>query len=38
MEEDEEVTLEIDGRDVKAKEGMTILEAARREGIDIPTL
>jgi len=38
MEEDEEVTLEIDGRDVKAKEGMTILEAARRESIDIPTL
>ena len=33
-----EITLEIDGRDVKAKEGMTILEAARREGIDIPTL
>jgi bidirectional [NiFe] hydrogenase diaphorase subunit len=33
-----EVTLEIDGRQVKAKEGMTILEAARSVGIDIPTL
>ena len=33
-----EVTLEIDGRPVKAKEGMTILEAARNVGIDIPTL
>jgi bidirectional [NiFe] hydrogenase diaphorase subunit len=33
-----EVTLEIDGRQVKAKEGMTILEAARNVGIDIPTL
>ena len=38
MEEDEEVTLEVDGREVKAKEGMTILEVARRESIDIPTL
>lgn len=33
-----EVTLEIDGRQIKAKEGMTILEAARNVGIDIPTL
>lgn len=33
-----EVTLNIDGREVKAKEGMTILEAARNVGIDIPTL
>jgi len=32
------VNLEIDGRQVKAKEGMTILEAARSVGIDIPTL
>jgi len=32
------VNLEIDGRQVKAKEGMTILEAARGVGIDIPTL
>ena len=38
MEEEKEITLEVDGRDVKAKEGMTILEAARSEGIDIPTL
>ena len=33
-----EITLEIDGKEVKAKEGMTILEAARNVGIDIPTL
>ena len=34
----DEVTLEIDGKEVKAKEGTTILEAARSVGIDIPTL
>jgi heterodisulfide reductase subunit A len=34
----DEVTLEIDGKEVRAKEGMTILEAARSIGIDIPTL
>ena len=33
-----EVTLEIDGREVKAEEGMTILEAAKSVGIDIPAL
>lgn len=33
-----EVALEIDGREVKAEEGMTILEAAKSAGIDIPTL
>jgi bidirectional [NiFe] hydrogenase diaphorase subunit len=33
-----EVTLTIDDLEVKAKEGMTILEAARSAGIDIPTL
>jgi NADH dehydrogenase/NADH:ubiquinone oxidoreductase subunit G len=33
-----EVTLEIDEKEVKAKEGMTILEAAKSVGIDIPTL
>jgi bidirectional [NiFe] hydrogenase diaphorase subunit len=33
-----EVTLEIDGKEVKAKEGMTILEAAKAVGIEIPTL
>ena len=33
-----EVTLNIDGKEVKANEGMTILEAARGVGIDIPTL
>lgn len=32
------VTLTIDDKAVKAKEGMTILEAARSAGIDIPTL
>jgi bidirectional [NiFe] hydrogenase diaphorase subunit len=32
------VTLTIDDKEVKAKEGMTILEAARSVGIDIPTL
>jgi len=33
-----EVTLEIDGKEVKAKEGTTILEAAKAVGIEIPTL
>ena len=33
-----EILLQIDGREVKAEEGMTILEAARSAGIDIPTL
>lgn len=33
-----EVTLTINDKEVKAKEGMTILEAARSAGIDIPTL
>ncbi|MEM2337684.1 MAG: 2Fe-2S iron-sulfur cluster-binding protein [Candidatus Bathyarchaeia archaeon] len=32
------VTLNIDGKEVKAKEGMTILEAAKQAGIEIPTL
>lgn len=32
------ITLEIDGKEVKAKEGMTILEAAKELGIEIPTL
>jgi bidirectional [NiFe] hydrogenase diaphorase subunit len=32
------VTLTIDDKEVKAKEGMTILEAARSVGINIPTL
>jgi len=32
------VTLTIDNREVKAEEGMTVLEAARSTGIDIPTL
>ncbi len=32
------VTLEIDGKQVKAYENMTVLQAARLAGIDIPTL
>ena len=32
------VKLEIDGKLVEAEEGMTILQAARKTGIDIPTL
>lgn len=34
----DEVLLTIDGRDVKAKMGMTIFEAAKSVGISIPTL
>ncbi len=33
-----EILLQIDGREVKAKDGMTILEAAQSAGIFIPTL
>jgi ferredoxin len=33
-----EILLQIDGNEVKATEGMTILEAARSAGIAIPTL
>ena len=33
-----EVTLTIDGRQVKAEEGMTVVEAAKKAGIYIPTL
>lgn len=33
-----ELSLNIDGREVKAREGITILEAARSVGINIPTL
>lgn len=32
------ISLEIDGKKVKAEEGMTILEAAKRAGVEIPTL
>ena len=35
---EEIITLTIDGIEAKAKKGMTILEAAREIGIDIPTL
>jgi bidirectional [NiFe] hydrogenase diaphorase subunit len=33
-----EILLQIDGKEVRAKEGMTLLEAARSVGISIPTL
>jgi bidirectional [NiFe] hydrogenase diaphorase subunit len=33
-----EILLQIDGKEVKAKEGMTLLDAARSAGISIPTL
>jgi NADH dehydrogenase/NADH:ubiquinone oxidoreductase subunit G len=33
-----EILLQIDGREVEAREGMTILEAAHSAGISIPTL
>ncbi len=33
-----EILLQIDGREVKASEGMTVLEAAQTVGISIPTL
>ena len=33
-----EILLQIDGKEVKAKPGMTILEAAKSVGIEIPTL
>jgi NADH dehydrogenase/NADH:ubiquinone oxidoreductase subunit G len=32
------ILLQIDGKEVEAREGMTILEAAQRAGISIPTL
>jgi len=38
MKKGASVTLTIDGKAVKAKAGMTILEAARKAGIYIPTL
>lgn len=33
-----EILLQIDGKEVAAKEGMTILQAAQKEGISIPSL
>lgn len=33
-----EILLQIDGKEVKAREGMTILEAAQGAGVSIPTL
>src|SRR5208283_1203329 len=32
------VTFEIDGKEVKAEEGTTLLNAAKQAGIEIPTL
>jgi len=32
------ITFEVDGKEVKAEEGMTILEAAKQASIEIPTL
>lgn len=32
------ITLQIDGKEVKARKGMTVLESAREAGIEIPTL
>ncbi|HWR89146.1 MAG TPA: 2Fe-2S iron-sulfur cluster-binding protein [Dissulfurispiraceae bacterium] len=32
------VTIRLNGKDIQVDEGMTVLDAARREGIDIPTL
>ncbi|MCP4646106.1 MAG: 2Fe-2S iron-sulfur cluster binding domain-containing protein, partial [bacterium] len=32
------ISLQIDGKEVKAQEGMTVLEAAQSAGISIPTL
>jgi len=36
--ERKEISLEIDGKEVQAQEGQTILEAAKSVGIEIPTL
>jgi len=33
-----EITLQIDGKEIKTEEGVTLLEAAREAGIHIPTL
>jgi NADH dehydrogenase/NADH:ubiquinone oxidoreductase subunit G len=33
-----EIRLQIDGQEVEAKEGMTVLQAAQGAGISIPTL
>ncbi len=38
MKDKKKITLDIDGQKVEAFEGETILEAAKRSGIDIPTL
>ena len=32
------ITLTIDGQKIQAEEGQTILEVARKNGIEIPTL
>jgi len=38
MAEEGIITLNVDGKDVKARQGQTILEAARSSGIYIPSL
>ena len=38
MASEETINLEIDGRFFRARDGMTILDVARREGVPIPTL
>ncbi|MFC1623759.1 2Fe-2S iron-sulfur cluster-binding protein [Candidatus Omnitrophota bacterium] len=38
MKKGKMVKITIDGREIQVKEGVTILEAAKRSGIDIPTL
>ena len=38
MNEVAEVALRIDGKDIKVRSGLTVLEAARQNGIRIPTL
>ena len=35
---EEQITLTIDGQEIKVEKGTTILEAAKQAGIDIPTL
>ena len=34
----EMIKINIDGRDIEVKKGITVLEAARKANIDIPTL
>jgi NADH dehydrogenase/NADH:ubiquinone oxidoreductase subunit G len=38
MQDAQDVQIVMDGKEVRAREGMTILEVAEREGVEIPTL